>query len=76
MPIYIPKIEVRYQAISETLTIKEYWNLIGQQPFLAPTCSFCRMLKDHKNFRFTPIPDKTNDLIFLKSQKNLFFGFF
>ena len=27
------------------------------------------MLKDHKNFRFTAIPDKTNDFIFLKSPK-------
>ena len=25
------------------------------------------MLMDHKNLRFTPIPDKTNDFIFLKS---------
>ena len=82
MPIYIPKIKVRYQAISETLTIKEYWNLIGQEPFLATTWEpdfsqawdFWRMLKDHKNLRFTPIPDKTNDLTFLKSQKTLFFG--
>ena len=43
------------------MTIKEYWNLIGQEPFLARTwqpefsqaCSFCRMLMNHKNFHFT-----------------------
>ena len=34
------------------------------------------MLKDHKNFRFTPIPDKTNDMIFLKSPKTLFLDHF
>ena len=28
------------------------------------------MLMNHKSFHFTPIPDKTNDLIFLKSPKN------
>ena len=72
MPIYIPKIKVRYQSINEILLIKEYWNFIGQEPFLAITwepdfsqaCSFHRILKDHKNFRFSQIPDKNNDLIF------------
>ena len=29
---------------------------------------------NHNNFRFTPIPDKTNDVIFLKSPKTLFLG--
>ena len=29
--------------------------------------------KDHKNFAFTTIPDKTKDLIVLKSKKNLVF---
>ena len=76
MPIY----KVRYQSINKILTIKEYWNFIGWEPFLAiitwepdfpQVRSFCRMLKDHKNFRFTIIPDKTKDLIFLKSPKNL-----
>ena len=66
------------------MTIKEYWNLIGQEQFLAITwesdfsraCSFCRMLMNHKNFHFTQIPDKTNDMIFLKSPKTLFWGHF
>ena len=64
--------------------IKEYWNLIGQEPFLSLTweidfsqaCSFYRMLMDHKNFDFTQIPDKTNDIIFLKSPKAMFLGHF
>ena len=55
-----------------------------QDPFLAITwepdfsqaCSFCRMLMNHKNFCFTQIPDKTNDVIFLKSSKTLFLGHF
>ena len=67
----------------------KYWRLknteIDREPFLAvitsepdssQVCSFCRMLKDHKNFRFITIPDKAKDLIFLKSPKNLAFSFF
>ena len=80
MPIYMPKIKIRYQSISDILMIKEYWNLIGQDPFLAITSesdfsqaySFCRMLMNHKNFHFTQIADKTNDMIFLKSPKTMF----
>ena len=34
------------------------------------------MLMNHKNFHFTQIPDKTNDMIFLKSPKTLFLGHF
>ena len=63
------------------MTIKEYWNLIGREPFLVITwepdfsryavSAECRMLINHKNFRFTPISDKTNDVKFLKSPKAL-----
>ena len=64
--------------------IKEYLNLIGQETFLAITwepdfsqaCSFYRMLMNHKNFHFTQIPDKTNDIIFLKSPKPCFWAIF
>ena len=64
--------------------IKEYWNLIGQETFLAITwepnftqaCSFRGMLMNDKNFHFTQIPDKTNDTIFLKSRKNIFWAIF
>ena len=66
------------------MTIKEYWNLTAQEPFLAITsepglsqkCSFHRMLMNHKNFHLTQIPDKTNDAIFLKSPKTKFMGHF
>ena len=34
------------------------------------------MLMNRKNFHFTQIPDKTNDVIFLKSSKTLFLGHF
>ena len=80
----MPKIKVRYLSISEILTIKEYWNFTGQEQFLAitwepdvsKTSSFRWMLMNHKTFRFTQIPDKTNDMIFLKSPKTLFLGHF
>ena len=31
---------------------------------------------NHKNFHFSQIPDKTNDVIFLKSPKAMFLGHF
>ena len=34
-PSTYQNIKVRYQSISTILTIKEYWNFIGQEPFLA-----------------------------------------
>ena len=34
------------------------------------------MLMNHKNFHFTQIPDKTNDVIFLKSPKTMLLGHF
>ena len=60
--------------------IKEYWNPIDWEPFLATTeepgfskaSSFCRMSMNNKNFRFTPIPDKTKEVIFKKSPKTVF----
>ena len=69
------------------MEIKEYWNLIGQGPLLAITwelefsqaCGFHRMYhKNHKNFHFTQIWDKTNATIFLKVQKQFLtmFGHF
>ena len=61
--------------------IMEYWNLIGWEPFtweldFSQACNFLRMLMNHKNFDFTQIPDKTNDVIFLKSPKTMSFGHF
>ena len=37
---------------------------------------FFQMLMNHKNFDFTQIPDITNDVIFLKDPKTMFFGHF
>ena len=78
-----PNIKVRYYSITEILTIKEYWNLIGREPLLAITwepdfsqaCCFHRMLMNHNNVYLTQISDKTNDVIFLKSSKK-FLGHF
>ena len=64
--------------------IREYWNLIGWEPFFSITWelnfsqaySFPRMLMNHKNFHFTQTPDKTNDVILLKSPKTIFLGNF
>ena len=61
------------------MTIKEYWNLIGRETFLALTwerdfsqaCNFRRMLMNHKNSDFTQIPGKIN---FLKKFKTMFLG--
>ena len=50
------------------MKIKEYWNLIGQEPFPAITWE--------PDFSQACIPDKTNDIIFLKSKKTLFLGHF
>ena len=38
--------------------------------------SFRRMLMNHQNFHSTQIPDKTNNMIFLKSLKTMFLGHF
>ena len=84
MPIYIPKNKVRYYSITEILTIKEYWNLTDWEPFLpmtwepdfSQTSSFRRMLMNHRNFHFTQIRQKTNDVIFLKSPETMFLGHF
>ena len=46
------------------------------EPDFSQACSFCRMLMNHKNFHFTQIPDKTNNVIFLKSPKAMFLGHF
>ena len=47
---------------------------ITWEPDFSKACIFCRMLMNHKNFCFTPIPDKTNTTILLKSPKTLFWG--
>ena len=39
-----------------------------------PRMQFSQNFKNHKNFRFTKITDKTNEKISLKSPKTLFFG--
>ena len=57
--------------------MQNFWAQIGPFPqmrifenqIFSQGCSFCRMLMNQKNFHFTQIPGKTNDIIFLKSPK-------
>ena len=73
---FTKKMYPRYQSTNEIMAIKEYWTIFGpnfRTRFFPQPCSFRRMLREHKNIYFTPIPDKTNDLIFYQSPKNLVF---
>ena len=59
----------------------KYWRLKNTKIPLAESHFFevgifHRMSMNHKNFRFTQIPDKTNSMIFLKSPKTLFWDHF
>ena len=66
------------------LLVKYWLNLISWEPFLPSTweldfsqaCSLHKMLMNHKNLDFTKISDKTNDLIFLKRPKTMFWAIF
>ena len=49
--------------------------VITWEPDFSRECSFRRMLMNHKNYHFTQIPDKTNDVTFLKTQKLCFLAF-
>ena len=74
----------------DTNLLVKYWQLknreisLARSHFLVITwetdfsqaCSFRRMLLSHKNFHFTQIPDKTNDVMFLKSSKAMFLDHF
>ena len=69
---------VKYWWLKNTLILK------SREPFLSLTweldfsqaCSFHSMLMNHKNFDFTKIPDKTNNVIFSKSSKAMFLDHF
>ena len=84
MATYMPKIKVRYTSISEILTIKEYWNLIGPEPLFAiiwetrffPSMQFSQNVNESEGLSLTQIRDKTNDKIFLKSPKTMYLGHF
>ena len=62
---------MKYRRLKNTeisLT-KSHFLAITWDPDFSEAFSFHRMLMNHENFRFTQIPDKTNDAIFLKSPK-------
>ena len=68
---------VKYWQLKHTgisMTENDLW--LTWEPNFSQACSFYRMLMNHKNFPLTQIPDKTNDVIFLKSPKTLFWGHF
>ena len=48
--------------------LMKYWQLQNIETLMAETYfgPYNWIWDDHNNFRFTPIPNKTNDLIFLK----------
>ena len=59
----------------------KYWQFLAitWEPDLtrfSPSIQFLHNSMNHKNFHFTQIPDKTDDMIFLKSPKILFLGHF
>ena len=59
---------------SDINLLVKYWQLKNTEISLAKRLR--RMLINHKNFHFTQIPDKTSDIIFLKSPKTLFLDHF
>ena len=67
---------------SDINLLVKYWRLkntemsLAWEPDFSQACSFRRMLMNHKNFHFTQISDKTNDVIFLKSPKTMLLGHF
>ena len=61
---------------TEISLAESHFLAITWEPDFSQACSFCRMLMNHKKFHFTQIPEKTNDMIFLKSPKTTFLGHF
>ena len=67
---------------SDINLLVKYWRLkntemsLAWEPDFSQACSFRRMLMNHKSFHFTQIPEKTNDVIFVKSPKTMFLGHF
>ena len=61
---------------SEISLARSHFFVITWETDFSEACGFRRMLLSHKNFHFTQIPDKTNDVIFLKSPKTMFLGHF
>ena len=58
------------------ISLAEHHFWLTGEPDFSQACSFHRTLMSHKNFCFTQIPDKTNDVIFWKSLIFLFLGYF
>ena len=68
---------VKYWWLKDTeISLAESHLSLTWELDFSEACSFRRMLMNHNNFDFTQIPDKTNDMIFLKSPKTIFLGHF
>ena len=80
MRIFIRKFAHEPSNINDSRILQSHWpgTIFGSNlsTRFSQGCSFRRMLMNHKNFRFTQMPDKSNDMIFLKSPKTLFLGHF
>ena len=68
---------VKYWQLKNTeISLAEPLLAVTREPGFFQARSFSRMLINHKNFHLTQIPDKTNDMSFLESQKKTDFGRF
>ena len=64
----------RLKITEISLAKRDFW--LTWEPDFSQEYSFCRMSINHKNFHFTQILDKTNDVIFLKIPETMFLGHF
>ena len=69
---------VKYWRLKNTeiSLVESHFLAITWEPDFSQAYSFRKMLMNHKNFHFTQILDKTNDVIFLKNTKTIFLGHF
>ena len=81
----VPFIHAYLHAKNQSQILMKYWRLKNTEISLAKShfwlqlenqifpkhAVFAERLLNHKNFRFTQIPEKTNDMIFLISPKTL-----
>ena len=84
----VPFIHAHHHAKNQSQVLIYQWNIYNKimkadwsrastwESDFSQACSLCRMLMNHKNFCFTQIPDKTDDVNFLKSSQTLFLGHF
>ena len=68
---------VKYWQLKNTeISLAKPFLAITREPGFSQARSFSSMLINHKNFHLTQIPDKTNDMSFLKVKKTCFWAIF